>query len=548
MPVQRWCEIDSRSVSIDGNSIGSPRARQVVDHFRSNPGYWCEPGIDTAFHTGLNVHVTTQGPTGHVVPVHPSCFVKRAAHPALDTATGRDQAVDNELTALGIIFTEFYYWLTVVLMFFIHVGFCMYEVGVSRHKNHMHTLMKNTMLIPLVTITFFFFGWWIYFAFPNGPGIIGGLVEAPHAVAWSEVMGAHMGGADDLENGWARINGVFWAAFLLFSWTAASIVSGSVIERIKSSGFWILAVGIGSVFWIIDAAWGWHAEGWMVQLLGYHDAYASGVIHAIAGGFALGILVVLGPRIGKFAPDGTPRNINPRNPWLVTIGLFLIYTGFWGFYVACNIPMWDIQAGDEVFYSATNIYLGPTTLSAITMNFLMSLAGGLLMGYIVSKGDAFWTYSSGLAGIIAASAGNDLYHPIQAMIIAGLGVVFMYKVHYWVERTFKVDDAVGAVAVHGYAGFFGVVVAGFVLWGYPSSPTDGYASINPLGQFVGALIMFGLLGFLPGWIMAKILNGFGLLRIPRQVELMGLDTAAIRELAAEEQAIIDAENEAAGKA
>ena len=133
------------------------------------------------------------------------------------------------------------------------------------------------------------------------------------------------------------------------------------------------------------------------------------------------------------------------------------------------------------------------------------------------------------------------------MIIAAAGVVFMYKVHYFVERTFKVDDAVGAVAVHGYAGFFGVVVAGFVLWGYPSSPTEGYAAINPLGQLGGALIMFGLLGFLPGWIIAKILNGLGLLRIPRQVELMGLDTAAVRDLAAEEQAIIDAENDAAGK-
>ena len=79
--------------------------------------------------------------------------------------------MDNELTALVNIFQEFYYWLTVVLMFFIHVGFCMYEVGASRHKNHMHTLMKNTMLIPLVTITFFFFGWWIYWAFPTGPWI-----------------------------------------------------------------------------------------------------------------------------------------------------------------------------------------------------------------------------------------------------------------------------------------------------------------------------------------------------------------------------------------
>ena len=454
--------------------------------------------------------------------------------------------MDNELSSLSVIFTEFYYWITVVLMFFIHVGFCMYEVGVSRHKNHVHTLMKNTMLIPLVTITFFFFGWWIYFAFPNGPGIIGGLVAAPHAVAWSELMGPHLGGAGD-PDGWARLNGVFWAAFLLFSWTAASIVSGSVIERIRSSAFWILAILIGSVFWVIDAAWGWHAEGWMVQVLGYHDAYASGVIHAIAGGFALGVLVVLGPRIGKFAADGTPRSINPRNPWLVTIGLFLIYTGFWGFYVACNVPMWDVQSGDGTFYSATNIYLAPTTLSAITVNFLMALAGGLLAGYLISKGDAYWTYSAGLAGIIAASAGNDLYHPMQAMLIAALGVVFMYKMHYWVERRFKVDDAVGAVAVHGYAGFFGVVVCGFVLWGYPSSPSEGFASINPLGQIAGALIMFGLLGFIPGWIAAKIIHRLGGLRIPREIELAGLDHGMVLDRAEEEQGIIDAEREEVGK-
>lgn len=442
----------------------------------------------------------------------------------------------NELSSLVVIFTEFYYWLTVVLMFLIHVGFCMYEVGASRYKNHMHTLMKNTMLIPLVTVTFFFFGWWIYFAFVNGPWIIGPLVSAPHATPWSELMGAHLGGqatqgaltVDDTAF-WARINGVFWAAFLLFSWTAASIVSGSVIERIRPSAFWILAVLIGSVTWIIDAAWGWSWNGWMVQKLGYHDAYASGVIHAIAGGFALGVLVVLGPRIGKFRADGTPRDINPHNPWLVTIGLFLIYTGFWGFYVACNIPIIDVYGGDMLdvadksYFSATNIYLQPTTLSAITLNFLMSLSGGLMAGYIVSKGDAFWTYSSGLAGIIGASAGNDLYHPIQAMLIAAVVVVIMYKMHYWVERRFKVDDAVGAVAVHGYAGFLGVCIAGFMLWGYPSSPFEGYAPITPWGQFIGAIIMFFVLGFIPAWIVSKILHGMGMLRIPREIEMVGLD-------------------------
>ena len=450
--------------------------------------------------------------------------------------------MSNELTSLGIIITEFYYWVTVVFMFLIHVGFCIYEVGASRRKNHMHTLMKNTMLVPLVTITFYFFGWWIYFAFPNGPGITGGLIDAPWAFAWSELMGPHLGGSpvstdltsEDTQT-WARLNGVFWAAFLLFSWTAASIVSGACIERIRSNAFWILAILIGSVMWIIDAAWGWHPDGWMVQILGYHDAYASGVIHAIAGGFALGVLLVLGPRIGKFKKDGTPRNITPHNPWLVTVGLFFIFTGFWGFYAACNVPIFDVQQGDGEFFSATNIYLSPTSLSAITFNFLMSLAGGLLTGYIISKGNATWTYYSGLAGIIAASAGNDLYHPIQSMFVAAAGVIFMYRLHYWVERKFQVDDAVGAVAVHGYAGFFGVCIAGFILSGYPTSPNPDYASISPWGQFVGALIMFGLLGFLPGFITAKILHAIGILRIPKSVETAGLDISI--ELANEQAAI-----------
>ena len=463
--------------------------------------------------------------------------------------------MSDQLGALTIIFTEVYYWITVVFMFFIHVGFCMYEVGASRRKNMMHTLMKNTMVIPLVTVTFYFFGWWIYFGCSNGPYITGGVKAAPWATPWSELMGTHMGGAPvqdtltaDDTMGWARINGVFWAAFLLFSWTAASIVSGAVIERIRSGAFWLLAVLIGSFTWIIDAAWGWSPDGWMVQLLGYHDAYASGVIHAIAGGFALGVLFHLGPRIGKFRADGTPRNIVPHNPWLVTVGLFMIYTGFWGFYVACNIPIFDIGAAagmSESFWSTTNIYLAPTTTSAITLNFLMSLSGGLMMGYIISKGDAFWTYSSGLAGIIAASAGNDLYHPIQAMFIAAAGVVFAYKLHHWVERKFKIDDAVGAVAVHGYAGFFGVCIAGFVLWGYPSSMNPDYASINPIGQFLGAVIMFWVLGFLPAWIVAGVLKKLNMLRIPPHVELAGLDLGEYHGRYLDEADVFDAEVEEA---
>ena len=117
----------------------------------------------------------------------------------------------------------------------------------------MHTLMKNSMIIPLVTVTFYYFGWGLYWAVPNGPFITGGIDFAAGKAntAMSSTMGANLGD---------RITGVCWAAFLLFSWTAASIVSGSVIERINSGACWILAVVIGSVAWVIDAAWGWHAS------------------------------------------------------------------------------------------------------------------------------------------------------------------------------------------------------------------------------------------------------------------------------------------------
>ena len=132
--------------------------------------------------------------------------------------------------------------------------------------------MKNTMLIPLVTITWFFFGWWIYWAFINGPYIGtsimdgstglqlgGGFGANDFANALNPLMAVNLGD---------HISGVFWAAFLLFSWTAASIVSGAVIERIRISAFGILAIAIGSVFWTIDASWGWHFDGWMVKVLG----------------------------------------------------------------------------------------------------------------------------------------------------------------------------------------------------------------------------------------------------------------------------------------
>jgi len=101
---------------------------------------------------------------------------------------------------------------------------------------------------------------------------------------------------------------------------------------------------------------------------------------------------------------------------------------------------WPFSSVTGTTWTATNIYLAPTSLSAITFNFLMSLSGGLMAGYLISKGDPYWTFSCGLCGVIATSAGNDLYHPIQAMLIGAIIPAIIYKLHYYVENRFKIDD------------------------------------------------------------------------------------------------------------
>jgi len=435
------------------------------------------------------------------------------------------------------IFTEFYFFLCIVLMFFIHIGFCMYEVGVARTKNVQHTLLKNAMAIPVVGLAFFLFGMWIYISLQGWPVATTAVSFSTGFEPWSEKL------APNLSD---RISGVFWAAFALFGMTAASIVSGSIIERAKTVGFLIIAVYVGAIAWVFPAAWGWAGNGWMVQYLGFHDQYCSAVLHSVSGFATLGILMNLGPRIGKFSSDGEPREIPAHNPWMVTIGLFMIYVGFFGFYAACHIPMANIAAeGQPAYWTATNIYGFPITLSGVTMNFLLALFAGMMTAYMVSGGNAFWTFSGGLTGLISSSAGNDLYHPVLAFAIAVVGTAMAYYLHNWVEKKFKLDDAVGAVAVHGYCGVFGGIVAGFALWGYPaiypSAGTlvavsegagwfgvnaEGLPIITPMGNAICSLIFAIGFGFIPGYILSGLLRMFGLLRVDPKVELSGLDGEA----------------------
>src|ERR671931_1520459 len=433
-------------------------------------------------------------------------FVLAQVQSLKDAASASAQTQDS-----AILSEQFYYW-TVVVMWLIHVGFMAYEPGAPRRKNVMATAMKNILTIAVVTPSFYYFGWWIYNC--NQPGLPIGPNSSDFTAAacqggipWSDTFGPN------LTN---NINLVFFLAFLLFSWTTASIMSGAIIERARLTAYLILACVLGSVVWILDAAWGWSAGGWMTLRFGFHDSIASSVVHGVAGAFTLGVLFNLGPRIGKYTKEGLTRAFRPHNLHLTAMGLMLIFTGFYGFYAACLV------IASTTFPGWANIYLSPTTLGSIAMIITFGFAGGFTGGYFASRGDPFWTISGGLAGVIGVSAGADVYAPTLAYLISMLTAVLVVYAGGWIETKMLVDDAVGAVAVHGVSGFLGIFWVGVFAAGYPTGINNVESSIG--GQLMGAATFLPL-GFLSGWVASFILKKLNLLRVPVEVELEGLDLA-----------------------
>ncbi|QYO68654.1 ammonium transporter [Leptolyngbya sp. 7M] len=386
----------------------------------------------------------------------------------------------------------------------------------TRHKRWCRTGLAS------VGLAFFLFGWWVYNAFPLFPltgGILGPwtnpevnetvkaampYVEASYP--WSPALGPNT--ADHL-------TGVFWFAFALFAMTTASILSGALIERVKIGAYLIMSIVLGGFTWVVAAAWGWSAFGWLFTQFGYHDFGCAAVVHGVSGFFTLGVLLNLGPRIGKFDENGKPRPILPHNLPLTMVGLMLIFVGFYAFLAACMIFL-------PGYEKETTIYGTPMTLASIGVTTTLALASGLVAAYISSKADPFFTISGGLAGIISAGGGMDIYHPALAIVIAFIGAYLMPKVALMIERI-GIDDAVGAVGVHGFCGLFGCVVVGIAAAGFPQG--ESVPSINLFGQILGALICVVLLGFIPGYGTSWVLKKLNLLRVSRQEEIEGLDIA-----------------------
>ncbi|MBX2868741.1 MAG: hypothetical protein KTR18_08700 [Acidiferrobacterales bacterium] len=403
----------------------------------------------------------------------------------------------------------YYYWATAI-MILIHAGFLMYEMGASRVKHTLASGTKNVLAFAFMIPTFYMFGWWIYLAMTNG--FVPNFEAGAGGVPWGESMGPNL---QD------NATGVFVGAFTLFACTTASIMSGAVIERIRMAAFIILAVVLGSVVWVLSASWGWHYAGWMVTKWGYHDFGASGVVHMISGFFALGVLINLGPRIGKYNADGSANAIKGHSLPMTVAGLMLIVTGFFGFLGACVI-----FPGTAVSFAAdqwTNIYGGPTTLSAICFNTLMAVAGGIIGCYVKTR-DPFWMMSGALCGVISAAAGLDMWNPSLAFAVAFAGGLLGPVAASFIEKM-GIDDAVGAVAVHGVCGVWGLLAVGIFMGGYPS-PGEGIPVISFYGQFMGMLVMLAL-GFIPGYVLSLLFKMMGILRASDGVQRAGMDVEVV---------------------
>jgi ammonia channel protein AmtB len=307
--------------------------------------------------------------------------------------------------------------------------------------------------------------------------------------------------------------GIFWGAFVLFAATTASIFSGAVIERIRVGSFLILAILLGSVVWILGAAWGWHPDGWLTTQWGFHDFGAAGCVHMVAGFFALGVLFNLGPRNGRFTETGKPVAIKGHSVPMSIIGLMLIIVGFFGFLGGCIIYNNGAQW--------TTIFGTPATLSAISFNTLMAFSGGIIGAYVVTR-DPFWMMSGALAGIFAAASGLDLYYPPLAFLLGVTAGLIVPMVDKYITRQFKIDDAVGAFAVHGVGGLIGVVGLGI----FSGFPNIGGPEISFSGQLKSAIVMAAL-GFTPGYVVSFVMAKMKILRVPAKAEIVGLDIVEV---------------------
>lgn len=374
------------------------------------------------------------------------------------------------------------------LVFFMQLGFAMVETGFTRAKNAVNIIMKNLMDFAIGSISFWAIGFALMFG-ATTTGFFG--TEGFFLSNWNP------------SDNWTLC---FWIFQTVFCATAATIVSGAIAERTNFKAYLIFSAVMTALIYPVFGSWAWgslfHGKGWL-ESFGFIDFAGSTVVHSIGGWAALAGAIVLGPRIGKYTKDGKIRAIPGHNIPLATIGVFVLWFGWYGFNVGS-----ETAADASLPLIAVNTTLAPAAgvISALVLTY-----------FFYKKFDAGMSLNGALAGLVGITAGCANVTPGYSIIIGLIaGVLVVLSVQFF-ERI-RIDDPVGAISVHGVCGAWGTLAAGLFNYNFDT----GHIEPVIMSQLIGIAAAF-LWAFPVSFIAFKVINMFVKLRVSEQEELEGLD-------------------------
>ena len=405
-------------------------------------------------------------------------------------SSGVYAAVDIEV---AYIFNTFSFLVCAFLVMWMAAGFCMLESGLVTTKSVSTIAAKNIGKFAIVSVMFYLVGYNLGYGDADNPYF------GSFAV-WSD--------NSNLETGYSDYSD--WLFQTLFVCATCSIVSGAVAERIKIWPFFIFSAILGGFIYPIQMSWEW-GGGWL-DSLGFADFAGSTLVHACGGAAALAGVMVLGPRLGRFTDDGSPQNMAPfaaSSIPLVTLGTFILWMGWYGF-----------NGGSQL---ALGSFEDSTAMSKIFMNTQLAACGGCIAGAVITrilggKTDIIMMLNGALAGLVSITAEPLMPSPMLSIVIGAIGGVIMYFGTHFLEKM-KLDDVVGAIPVHMFAGIFGTLVV-------PISNPDTSFAIQLLG--VGSVCVFV---FLISYLCLSIVKITIGLRISDEAEKLGTDKAEVGVMA-----------------
>jgi ammonium transporter, Amt family len=406
------------------------------------------------------------------------------------------EAVDIPFEDTQMILDNIFVFVAAVLVIFMQAGFALVEAGLTSAKNVGSILMKNMMDFCLGVLLFGLIGYHIAY---SGSNIIGfdwlwGDYSAPGTTEYSLML---------------PVDFLFQAAFAA---VAATIVSGALAGRVKFSGYLIYTAVITAIIYPIVVNWQW-GGGWLAEL-GFEDFAGSTIVHSVGGWAALAAVIVVGPRLGKYGPDGKPRAIPGHNLVLAITGVFILFVGWFGFN-----PGSQLAADVEV--------------PRIAVNTMMAAAGGgftalLASWFVFKRPDVSMVGNGILAGLVSITAGAwalDGWTSTLAGLIGGVIVVFSVLGF----EKIKIDDPVGAISVHGVCGAWGTIAVG--LFANSNAPflDEGLEGLFFGGgvdllvtQIIGVVAVFAFVMIVAGALFTA-LKAAGVLRVEAEHEIEGLD-------------------------